>query len=206
MVYALSDLLVHPARFFGQINQDPPDFPVPLFIVGSGGLISLFTPYFIYALFPQQGVVNIIFSPYRVAWELAAPFIAWFLLSLGLFLLCRIFSGTGKFPATLQTAGYGMLPLTLIAIMALVTSPLSLTGVAMTLSPDLQMFVLYTEIVLYLLLVAWSIYLWTCAMEKTHALSRGRSLAASAIVGILYVFWALALFRMVMIFVFSHLQ
>jgi len=206
MVFALSDLLFHPSRFFGENSQDSPDFIVPLLIVGLGGLISLFTPYFIYALFPQQGVVNIIFSPYRVAWELAAPFIAWFCLSLGLFVLCRIVSGTGTYLSTLQSAGYGMLPLTLIAVMALITSPFSLPGVAMTLSSGLQASVLYSEIALYFLLVAWSIYLWTCAMEKTHALSRGRSFTAAVIIGVLYVLWAMVLFRMVILFVFSHLQ
>ena len=63
MAHNLLDLLFHPASFFERQNRDTPDFLVPVLIVGAVGLISLGTPYFIYTLFPENGIVNIIYSP-----------------------------------------------------------------------------------------------------------------------------------------------
>jgi len=169
------DLLFHPGRFFERETSEKPDFLIPVLIVGAGWVFSLLTPFVMTAFLPGQNLRNVLAIP-SVFWLLFNPFTTWILLSLGLFGLSRVFSGTGTFLATLCNAGYGMLPLTLIAVLGLVTSPL-----------NIGLSIIIGMVFLSLLLDLWSGYLWMHAVEKTHAISRGKAIAVAGFVTFLFI-------------------
>ena len=191
MPHAITDLLFHPGRFFERKATEEPDFLIPVLIVGAGWVIPLLTIFVIAPLLPMPGQDprNVLAIPAVTSlyWLLFNPFTAWILLSLGLFLLSRAFSGTGTFMATLCNAGYGMLPITLIAVLGLVISPLGNPSLSLALSPDIALSVIIGTIILSLILVLWSGYLWILAVEKIHAISRGKAMVAAGFVTFFYI-------------------
>jgi hypothetical protein len=186
------DLLFHPGLFFERKASEKPDYLIPIFIVGAGWAFSLLTPFVMTAFSRGHNVQNMIAIP-SVSWLLLFnPFIAWILISLGLFGLSRVLSGTGTFLATLSRAGYGILPLTLIAVLELVTSPLSNPSVALATSPGIGLSVILGTVILSLILTLWSGYLWMYAVEKTHAISHGKAMVAAGFVTFFYIVWTFA--------------
>ena len=182
MVHVIIDLLFHPDEFFTRINREPPDFVIPLIIVGSGCLFSVLFPFLAIALSPG----NVIAYSFTDAWVLFSPFIAWVLITLGLFGFCRAFAGTGTFQATLCNVGYGMLPLTLFSVLTFIT------GLFLTSAVKIPMSLIPISLGLFILnivFIAWSGYLWMHAIEKTHAIPRRNAMTAAAIIAGFYFLW-----------------
>jgi hypothetical protein len=205
MAIELINLLFHPDSFFTRKIQENQGFFMPLLIVCSGGVIALLTPFIPLAFSAGGGAIhNFIILPSTVAWYLITPFIAWVLLSVGLFGLCRFLSGTGTFPATLQNAGYGMLPLTLNAILGLIMSLLPVIYLKMTLLPFLL--VNLTLVALSFILIIWSGYLWMYAMEKTHVIPHGSAMVAAGVVAGIYILWTFTGLAngLMLLFAFQH--
>lgn len=185
MLREITELLVHPGTFFTRMAGQETDLAYPALIVFAGGLAGLATPVLI-SLFSgdREGLWNRFLVPDAILVSLLMPFIAWILIAGVFFILCRLLSGTGSSGATLQNAGYGCLPLTLLSVLFLIngavagqfTEPPGSAGTGVVIGLGL----------LSVLFVIWSGCLWTSAMEKTHTLPRGRALAAAAIVVLLY--------------------
>jgi hypothetical protein len=194
MRHDITDLLFRPGRFFERKATEKPEFLVPVLIVGAGWVISLMPPFAMKAFLPGQNVHNVIAIPAvsSVYWLLFNPFTAWILISLGLFLLSRAFSGTGTFIPTLCNAGYGMLPITLVAVLGLVISPLSDPSIALSIPSYIGLSVIFATVVMSLLLILWSGYLWMYAVEKTHTISHGKAMAAAVFVTFFYIVWSYA--------------
>ena len=185
------DLLFHPGKFFAGKNTEPPDFIVPVLIVGSISLLLLILPYFPEVFFPHTVPVTVVVALPDTVMSVAGPFIAWFLISLGLFAICRSFSGTGTFPATLRYAGYGMLPITLVNLILVLTSPfLSPEYIAM-IPLWSMMAIIYGEFVIMVVFLVWSGYLWMNAMEKAHAIPQRQAFIAATASVFIYIVWGI---------------
>jgi hypothetical protein len=188
----IRDLLFHPGRFYERKTAEKPDYRIPVLIAAAGWVFSLLIPVAYTAFSQKEGQINLFAVP-AIYWLLFNPFIAWILLTLALFGLSRLFSGTGTFMATLCNAGYGMLPLTVAAFIQLVASPLSGPAFSLAVPPVVSTAIFYILNILKLLLILWSGYLWMHAVGKTHAISRVRATAAAGLVTFLYLVWVFAL-------------
>jgi len=185
MLREIKELLFHPGIFFTTIAGQKVDLAYPALIVFTGGLAGLATPILI-NLFSGSGgeLRNTIVMPDTVFVSIFMPFIAWILIAGIFFILCRLLSGTGSFGATLQNAGYGCLPLTLLSVLFLIngivagrfTEPPGTAGTGVVIGLGL----------LSVLFIVWGGYLWTHAIETTHAIPRNRAMVAAAIVVLLY--------------------
>jgi hypothetical protein len=185
MFHEMKELLFHPEIFFTRMTGEKTDLLFPALIIFMGGAIGLASPNVI-NLFSRGGgeMRNIIVMPDTVFVSLFMPFLSWIVIAGILFVLCRLFSGTGTFGATLQNAGYGCLPLTIMPVLGIIngiligrfTEPPGAIGADVIIGLGL----------LSVLFTIWSGYLWTYAMEKTHAIPHGRAMAAASIVVLLY--------------------
>ena len=181
----MMELLFHPEIFFTGMTGEKTDLLYPALIIFIGGVIGLASPYAI-NLFSGGGgeMRNIVVMPDTVFVSLFMPFLSWIVIAGILFVLCRLFSGTGTFGATLQNAGYGCLPLTIMPILGIIngvligrfTEPPGAIGTGVVIGLGL----------LSVLFTVWSGYLWMYAMEKTHAIPHGRAMAAASIMVLLY--------------------
>jgi|GEM_PF-1925454 len=201
MPHDITDLLFHPGRFFERKATEEPDFLIPVLIVGAGWVIPLLTPFVMMAFLPGQNPQNVLAIPAVTSWYLLLfnPLTAWILVSLGLYGLSRVFSGTGTFMATLCDAGYGMLPLTLIAVLGVIISLLGSPVLYLAVSPDIALSVIIGAVLLSLLLVLWSGYLWMYAVEKTHGISHGKAMAVASFVTFFYIVWNYAWMLMIVV-------
>jgi len=183
MYHAVKELLFHPDIFFTQKAGEKIDLIYPGIIVVIGGVVGLMTP-FIVSAFSRGEKVNVIMMPDAVIVGLLLPFIAWILISGMLFVLCRLFSGTGTFGATIQNAGYGALPLTILSAVGIFNG--ILIGRFMEIPKMIGTVAIVGLGLLSVLFVIWSGCLWTYAMEKTHAIPHGKAMAAASVVVLLY--------------------
>ena len=183
------DLLIHPDTFFARKTRELPDFVVPVLIVASISLLSLVAPYFPGVLFPHTVPVTVIVALPDTLMALAGPFVAWFLIALCLFAICRSCSGTGTFRATLSSAGYGMLPIALVTLIGVLASPLLSPGYVAMIPLWAMMAAIYGGFFVYVVFLVWSGYLWMIAMEKVHAVSRNHAFFAATGSLFLYLVW-----------------
>ena len=111
------------------------------------------------------------------------PFIAWILISGILYVLCRWFSGTGTFMATLQNTGYCVLPLTIFTVIMLIGNMAAVQFMAI---PYAMVFEVTLGVVLFsFLFTIWSGDLLTFALEKTHAITHVHAIIAVVIAAVL---------------------
>ncbi len=184
MIPALQELLFHPGIFFARKVREETSLVIPVFIIFIGGIVGLLAPYigasFLSSL-TGTGTINMIGMSFLIFPSLLLPFVAWILISGILFVLCRLFSGTGSFVATLQNTGYGALPLTISSIFGIIT-----IAPTMEIPHPVTTGILLVFVTLVFAFVIWSGWLWAYAMEKTHAISHGRAIVAATIVVVLY--------------------
>jgi hypothetical protein len=186
MVHDIIDLIVHPRRFFARKSGEPPDHLLPVLIVGSASLVYLLMNVWYPVTAPAAGI-----QAFPMALNVLGPFIDWVVISLILFAFCRTFTGTGTFPSTFRNTGYGMLPLTLIAVVELIVLPVLSNGIA-TRDSSLFLPVFAFLLIINGILAVWSGYLWMHAMETVHAISPKEAMAAAAIAGVFYILWSMA--------------
>ncbi|HVP95900.1 Yip1 family protein [Methanoregula sp.] len=185
------DLLFHPDTFFARKTTETPDYLVPALIVGSISLLSLIAPYFPGLILPHTIPVTVIVTLPEIIMNVAGPFITWFLVSLCLFAICSFFSGTGTFPATFRCAGYGMLPVALVTLIEVLTSPFLSPQSVMMIPLWAIMAIIYGEFVLFVVFLVWNGYIWMAAMEKVHAIPQRYAIIAAT--GSLFLFITLKL-------------
>jgi len=186
MVHDLIDLVFNPRSFFRRKTREPPDYLLPVIIVGAASLVYLVTEAVYPVTAPDTG-----FQIFTIVLNVLGPFIDWVVIALVLYVFCRAFSGKGTIPATFRNTGYGMLPLPLIAFVELIVTPYLNNGVA-TNDSSILLVVFIVLLLLNILLVTWSGYLWMHAMEAVHAIIPGDALAAALIAGVFYILWSMS--------------
>jgi hypothetical protein len=184
MFQEIIDLLYHPDIFFERRNKEKINLVIPAIIVGIGGIVSLITP-MVQQVFMYGGdLSNFIVMPSAIIVFLVLPFIIWFMVAGILSVFSRLFSGTGSFPAMLQNCGYGYLPHTLLSPVVIIN------GIALSWLPATSSMILFGIITVLVIIsffsIFWSGWLWSVAMEKTFALSRGKAMVGAALVLLLY--------------------
>jgi len=181
MYQEISGLLFHPDGFFARKQNEEIHLLVPAVIVGIGGIVNFLSPLLTVAVTRREDVSNFMIMPSAVLYFLLLPFALWLVMAGVLYVVSRLLSGTGSFPATLQNTGYGYLPQTLL-------SPfIAINGIAQPWIAGMQPSVYLTVLVAILgagliLCLFWSGALWTVAMEKTHSLSRLKAMAGPALI------------------------
>jgi len=99
----LKNLVFHPDTFFKEITYESKNLLLPFVFValmGLSGIVLLWRFSYGYSLF-------------AIVEMMALPFIVWVIVTLVIFGVTRVFSGTGSLFATLQNIGFGTFPLTL---------------------------------------------------------------------------------------------
>src|SRR5208337_2343605 len=186
MYYEFKELLFSPRAFFSKKTGPAFDLLIPTLIVLTGGVFGHITPYVI-SYFSHEGLapVNAILPVFAVPLYILGPFVAWFLFSGILYGICKLFfSGTGTFILTLQNTGYAVLPLTIISLVPLIQA-LFFSKIG-EIPGTYDVLILFGFNILSLLFIIWTGYLWAAAMEKTHAITRSRSLVAASVTVLIY--------------------
>jgi hypothetical protein len=172
----LKNLVFHPDTFFKEITYESKNLLLPFVFValmGLSGIVLLWRFSYGYSLF-------------AIVEMMALPFIVWVIVTLVIFGVARVFSGTGSLFATLQNIGFGTFPLTLavagsVRIIAVINGSPS-TPADYALLPFLS----------WILLPVWSFYLWYCGILHAHRLSRMKAaVSVSSVAILLYVVWNL---------------
>jgi hypothetical protein len=174
MSIGLKNLVFHPNTFFEEITYENKNLLIPFVFVALMGLFGIMLLWrFSYG-----------YSLFSIVEMMALPFILWVIVTLVIFGVARVFSGTGSLFATLQNIGFGTFPLTLavagtLRIIAVINGIPS-TPADYSLLPFLS----------WILLPFWSFYLWYCGTLHAHRLSRMKAAVSVSFVAILlYVFW-----------------
>lgn len=174
MSIGLKNLVFHPNTFFEEITYENKNLLIPFVFVALMGLFGIMLLWrFSYG-----------YSLFSIVEMMALPFILWVIVTLVIFGVARVFSGTGSLFATLQNIGFGTFPLTLavagtLRIIAVINGIPS-TPADYSLLPFLS----------WILLPFWSFYLWYCGTLHAHRLSRMKAAVSVSFVAILlYVVW-----------------
>ena len=186
MYHELKELLVNPDAFFEKKTKEKIDLLLPAIVVLIGSMVGLIASFVVsdFLNIIELRHISVILTPENFLLILLKPFIAWFLLTGIFYGLCRLWSGTGTFIATLQNTGYGTLPLTILTVIPIINAIFINANVNM---PQ----ILGTGIVIILdlltvVFILWSGYLWTYAMEWTHKIAHEKAIASAVIVVLLY--------------------
>lgn len=180
----IRELLFHPDSFFDRIILEKPGLAIPSAIVGIGSIVGLLTPFIISAFPSGRAPAKVLLMADAFLPLLILPFIAWILITGILYVISRLFHGTGTFTTTLQNVGYGSLPLTLLSLFGIINGIVSAQYTAIPSMIRTGAIIGLGGISVFF--VIWSGWLWTVAMEKTHILSRGKATVAAVIVVLLY--------------------
>ena len=186
MYSEIKELLFSPNTFFrrkagAEINLVP-----PAIIVLIVSIVDFLSHYVGNYFSPRvSGPVNVILTLDSFLIIVLRPFIAWILISGILYVLCRWFSGTGTFMATLQNTGYCALPLTILTVLMLIGDMAAAQFMA---TPYVMVFEVALGIGFILFLFGiWSGYLLTYALEKTHAVTQVHAIVAVVIAAVIFV-------------------
>ncbi|MGA7798181.1 MAG: Yip1 family protein, partial [Methanoregula sp.] len=121
MYAEIKELLFQPNAFFTRKAGAGINLVPPAIIVLIVSIANFLSPYVGNYLSPRvSGPVTVIWPLDSFLITVLGPFIAWILISGILYVLCRWFSGTGTFMATLQNTGYCVLPLTIFTVIMLI--------------------------------------------------------------------------------------
>ena len=184
MKSGFKDLLFYPDTFFKKIAQEKVNLIPPVIIVAGGCAISLsgvIVPLGIGIIHAQvlgnpPNLMNIplIFAWYLIRSYVLWPFLWWILASGALYLISRLFSKDGSFPAILQNTGYGLVPwvissaVSVVARSLLITRPEDHTNILLnpgTVSPLLIYMIV--SVLLFNMFMLWCCWLWVYAIKHT---------------------------------------
>ena len=172
MLTEAKELLFYPDIFFSKKAGEKINLVVPALIVLIGSVVQLVSWMFFDGMITPANILRLV----------SMPFIAWFIISGFLFVICRVLSGSGSFIATLQNAGYGTLPLSFGLIFDSISNFFRANFHVIPLVYELMI-----SSILMLLFIFWSGWLWANAMKKTHAISYLRAVIAASVVVVLYI-------------------
>jgi hypothetical protein len=185
MVGSLRDLFFHPDTFFAHLPPEKAEFFWPFVIVAIGSVVN-----FAGAVVTSPPVTDPL-TQYSITFLslLAAAIATWIIISAGLFLLSRAFSGTGSYLATLRNTGYGMFPFVFSGVVTLVSVAVIMGNqTSISLIPSVMFSALiYAEQMVFTI---WVAYLWYCGIRNAQGIPSPLAAAAVVIVTAL----ALALF------------
>lgn len=125
------------------------------------------------------------------------PLLMWAVVSVTIYAVSKVFSGTGSLIATFRNTGYGMLPMSLYTgVFYLLTTWTVIVFGEFPMYADIPP-VRLLKVLGYLGLVflVWNWYLWVVGTEKSHNISRTRAIipvaCAVLIEGVVTVLWFL---------------
>jgi len=176
MSIKLKNLVFHSDTFFEEITYEKKNLLIPFVFVALMGLFGILLLWRFTFGYSLSNIVEM----------MAFPFIVWVIVTLVIFSVARIFSGTGSLFATFQNIGFGTFPLTLavagsVRIVAVINGSPS-TPVDYSLLPFLS----------WMVFPFWSFYLWYCGILHAHQLSRMKAaVSVSSVAILLYVVWVL---------------
>ena len=209
MFFGLKDLLLHPDAFFARVAQGKVNLIPPLVIVGAGmflnflGLLltlgfykSLISPEFYSHI--SGGLVGSF-----ICYSLITPLVIWGFFSFSLYGISRLFAGEGSLPATIQNVGYGMIPLTVSALVPVITSVVTIYNYYAFLAPRISWNMLFpwdvfpgddsAPIGFFVLLIIgvvvfiWMWYLWILAVRHTHQFTMRKAAIITVVPVAIYV-------------------
>jgi hypothetical protein len=185
MKSGFKDLLFYPDTFFKNIAQEKVNLIPPVIIVAGGCAISILgwlVPFGV-AVITRQLTGNpfdLTNLGYGGIWYLVKgfifwPFFWWILVSGAFYLISRLFSKDGSFPAILQNAGYGLVPWVISSAASVVARSLLVirpedhtTNILLnpgTVSP-LQLYMI-VNVLLFIMFMLWCCWLWIYAIKHT---------------------------------------
>jgi hypothetical protein len=189
MPFPIAELLLKPDNFFARVTGGAENFTPPILIVGIAGILDCLAGLILLLI---AGDMMILLIPFMVVWALVLPYILWVIFTAVLYILSRLNSATGSFRATLQNTGYGMLPWALAHIFYLLSMIEMSWNVeyyrtaegarAALLMGDLKI----AFLVLGVLFMLWTGYLWVYGMKHTHHISRNKAALLVACFLVLY--------------------
>ncbi len=124
---SLTDILIRPDIFFGNLMTEKESLKIPALIVLAGSIVAAANGYLIGGLTARMmasampGLETII-SLSAIGGALIGTFIFWILWSGIIFVLSLAFKGQGSFTRLLQVVGYGFLPQVLGSVIALIAT------------------------------------------------------------------------------------
>ncbi|WAC04923.1 MAG: YIP1 family protein [Methanoregula sp.] len=176
MKSGFKDLLFYPDTFFKNIALEKVNLIPPVIIVAGGCAISLLGTIIplcfsiVYTMVFDSSINWMHFPVLGYAWYLIRcyvlwPSLGWILLAVILYLISRLFSQSGSFPALLQNVGYGMLPWVVSSLVSLVVISLLIT------QPEYHTNILLnpatvSAIIFYAFLL-WCCCVWVYAIKHT---------------------------------------
>jgi hypothetical protein len=185
MYAEIKELLFSPNTFFGRKAGEETSLVPPAIIVLIVSIVGILSPYAGSYFSPRvSGPVNVLWPLDSFLITVLGPFIAWILISGILYGLCRWFSGTGTFMATLQNTGYCVLPLAILTVLTLVGEMAAVHFMA-TSTYVIMLYASLGVVLLSFVFTIWSGYLLTCALEKTHAIAPVYAIIAVVIAAVL---------------------
>jgi hypothetical protein len=194
MKAGFKDLLFYPDTFFKAIAQEKVNLIPPAIIVAGGCAISILgwlVPFGVYVITRQLtgNPFDLTYLGYGVVWYLVWyqvkcyilwPFLGWILVSGILYLISRLFSKDGSFPAILQNAGYGLVPWAISNAASVVATTLLITR------PDLHTNLLLNpgtvNAIIFYLFMIWCCCLWVYAIKHTCRIPVQRAVAVVVLV------------------------
>jgi hypothetical protein len=194
MPFPVVELLLKPDAFFARVTSEAENLVPPVLIVGAAGIIGCISGLIVLL---TAGDMMVLLIPFTLIAAMALPFITWVIFTTVLHGISRLLSGAGTFTTTLQNTGYGMLPWTLAHIFTLMSAIEMSWNVeyyrtaegaraALTMSGMRIAF-----LVLAILFMLWTGYLWVYGMKHTHRIPAGK--AALAVVCLLVLYFLVTL-------------
>jgi hypothetical protein len=177
MVGSVKDLVFHPDTFFAQVSKEKAGFIWPVVIVALGSIVT-----FVGAVVLSPAATDPL-TQYSITFLslFLGALATWFILSTGLYLLSRAFSGTGSYLITLQNTGYGMFPLVFSSAITFLSAALvaGQGGSSSSWAPAVIVALYYIP---QLVFTVWAGYLWFCGVRNAHKLQAPLAVATVVIV------------------------
>jgi hypothetical protein len=189
MLSWIKDLLFFPDRFFLQSDKETVNLVPPAVIVGLSGLAGAA---FLVGETRFYDPLMLLIISFSLLWMILMPFISWGIYTVIFYYLGTWFSGSGTLERTAQNTGYGLLPSTLLGLVILCGSAIVMYDPGTFSSfvpgygtPALTWYFAVGGIVLSLVSLFWSGYIWTYGLSHAHAILPAKAALMVALVVLL---------------------
>lgn len=198
MFAGLCDLVFHPDTFFERVSQEKVNLIPPVAIVGAAVIIQIMGIILHLFLFVRSGASEVALAALSISLvktvlcQIITLFVIWGTVSLSVYCISRLFSGSGSLIATIQNTGYGIVPSMLFNIGSLIASGfIYIFFHGWPLPPGNSEWlntVLWAGTITSAVFFFWQWYLWVLAVKHTCGFTFRRA-AAVTIIPIVIVIW-----------------
>jgi len=199
MFSGLTDLILHPDRFFLRVSQEKVNLILPILIIWTGFvalIIGKTIPVFwVSTHFPSivetsGGIPGVLFR--YIFCHTIAPLLVLIVMIIGTYGISRLVNGKGLPASMVQNIGYAMMPSTLFTLGSLISSGLILLIFHSWPVPpgnsEWWYWTFWTTALFGILFFFWQWYLWILAVKHTQDFSF-RKAAAVTIIPVVIVIW-----------------